>query len=221
MAAPRTDHLAGPDMGAAPTRDHGERLDAVMELVRVLGARRVVDAGCGPGLLTARLAADPQIQAVQALDPDPGVIRAARTRLAGLPPEQSGKVEIACASILDAAPRLAAFRPDLVAMVEVLEHVPPRDHARLEQAVFRVIGAPAVIVTTPNAEFNTVLGVPRSRFRHPGHKFEWTRAEFDAWARAAARRHGLAVRFADLVRPEPGIGGSSQMALFQKPKAPQ
>lgn len=218
MAASGSDQAAGPNAGAAPTPDHGERLDAVMDLVRILGARRVIDAGCGPGLLTARLAADPRIQAVQALDCDPGAIRAARARLAGLPPEQCGKGKIACASILDAAPRLAAFRPDLVAMVEVIEHVPPRDHARLEQAVFSVIGAPAVIVTTPNAEFNTVLGVPGTRFRHPDHKFEWTRAQFDAWARAAARRHGLAVRFADLVRPEPGIGGSSQMALFQKPK---
>ena len=46
--------------------------------------------------------------------------------------------------------------------------------------VFGMINPLVVIVTTPNAEFN-VLFPNFTGFRHPDHKFEWTRAQFQDW----------------------------------------
>ena len=47
----------------------------------------------------------------------------------------------------------------------------------------------AVIVTTPNAEYNVRLrDAPGRAMRHPDHRFEWTRAEFAAWADGVAGR---------------------------------
>lgn len=34
--------------------------------------------------------------------------------------------------------------------------------------------------------------------RHSGHRFEWTRAEFQSWAQAAAAAYGYSVRFEDV-----------------------
>ena len=46
--------------------------------------------------------------------------------------------------------------------------------------VFGMINPKVVIVTTPNCEFN-VLFPNFTGFRHPDHKFEWTRAQFQEW----------------------------------------
>ena len=50
------------------------------------------------------------------------------------------------------------------------------------------------IVTTPNGEFNALLGVPAHRFRHPDHRFEWGRAKFRTWAEGVAKQHGYESR---------------------------
>lgn len=47
-------------------------------------------------------------------------------------------------------------------------------------------------MTTPNFEFNVLFpdfkqGV--RKFRHPDHKFEWTRAEFEAWWEQGGGHH--------------------------------
>ena len=40
-----------------------------------------------------------------------------------------------------------------------------------------------MIVTTPNAEYNVKFEtLPAGQFRHPDHRFEWTREEFADWA---------------------------------------
>ncbi|KAJ1789931.1 Small RNA 2'-O-methyltransferase, partial [Coemansia sp. RSA 2399] len=64
---------------------------------------------------------------------------------------------------------------------------------------------------------------PDARFRDDDHKFEWTRAQFAAWAEQAAIRFGYAVELlpvgvkmrnagADFV----ACGGCTQMAIFER-----
>ena len=36
--------------------------------------------------------------------------------------------------------------------------------------------------------------LPAGEFRHPDHRFEWTRAEFASWAEGVAERYGYSVR---------------------------
>jgi SAM-dependent methyltransferase len=52
-----------------------------MALVGVRPGRRVLDVGCGPGALTAALAAQIGPSAVSAVDPSPSFVSAARSRL--------------------------------------------------------------------------------------------------------------------------------------------
>ena len=64
----------------------------------------------------------------------------------------------------------------------------------------------AVVVTTPNAEHNALYpGLAAGALRHPDHRFEWTRAEFAAWAER--RPVGDA---------DPVHGSPTQLALFRK-----
>lgn len=211
---PLNDRAAG-DCGTRPVTDqHRERLDAVLEIIRWTGARRVIDAGCGDGPLIAALSADPGIEQITGFEPDPAARRRLAATLGHMPAAQARKIEVEPLSILDTGP--CHRGADLVALVEVIEHIDIRDHRRLEQALFGDLAAGWTVVTTPNAEYNPVLGVPAHRRRHPDHRFEWTRAQFRRWAEGAARRHAQSVAFADIVRPRPGIGGSSQMAVFRR-----
>lgn len=61
-----------------------------------------------------------------------------------------------------------------------IEHLTFDDLEKLPAALFGVVKPRIVVVTTPNAEYN-VLFPNFVGFRHPDHKFEWTRSEFSDW----------------------------------------
>lgn len=72
-----------------------------------------------------------------------------------------------------------------------------------------------VIVTTPNVEYNVRFEtLPAGKFRHGDHRFEWTRAECQAWAKGVAERFGYAVRFAPVGPEDSEIGSPTQMGVF-------
>jgi len=71
-----------------------------------------------------------------------------------------------------------------------------------------------VFITTPNNEFNPLLGVPAHRFRHPGHRFEWDRRAFRRWADGVAARYRYLCACQDIAGQHPDLGGASQMARF-------
>jgi hypothetical protein len=58
--------------------------------------------------------------------------------------------------------------------------------------------------------------LPAGRLRHKDHRFEWTRAEFRAWAEATAARFRYAVRFAPIGPEDPDVGSPTQMGLFTR-----
>jgi len=93
---------------------------------------------------------------------------------------------------------------------------------RQPNPVFQSMRPTSVLITTPNADFNSLLGVPAHRFRHPDHFFEWGRQKFRSWAEGVALRNGLAVACSDLAGEHPTHGGASQMAYFKQkgPPAP-
>jgi len=192
---------------------HEERLAAVAAAVAETAARTLLDLGCGEGDLVLRLAEMPGIERITGIEIDSTRLRRAQTRLAKAPPGHA-HVQLACASLTRAHPNLAGY--DCACLVEVIEHLPPADINRLERAVFAGMRPRHVIVTTPNAEYNPVLGVPPHRFRHPDHHFEWDRPRFARWGRGVATRSGYAVAFRDICGAHPALGGASQMALFSR-----
>lgn len=195
------------------TELHRRRFAAVIEVVRASGASAVLDLGCGDGELTLALAGEPGIERLLGVDLDAVALEKLRVGLQ----EQPGitaEVDFRHASYLVPDPALRGF--DAVVMVETIEHIEPARLSTLERAVFATIRAPLVVITTPNADFNPLFGVPAHRFRHPDHRFEWGRERFARWAEGVAGRHGSAVTLDDLGGTVPGHGGPSQMAVFRR-----
>jgi hypothetical protein len=58
--------------------------------------------------------------------------------------------------------------------------------------------------------------LPAGKFRHRDHRFEWTRAEFQAWAERIGERFGYMVRFLPIGPEDITVGTPSQMGVFEK-----
>ena len=60
------------------------------------------------------------------------------------------------------------------------------------------------------------LTLGAGRFRHPDHRFEWTRQEFQDWATGIAGRFGYAVRFVAVGPEDAKVGAPTQLSVFQR-----
>lgn len=191
---------------------HIERLDAVVSALQSSGATSVLDLGCGPGELLLRLREHPQFVRLLGLDIDPRALADARAVLGldWLRPDPQLAMRLGSFEEVDA--ELTGF--DAAVMLETIEHIAPGHLPRVERAVFAGMHPGLVLVTTPNQEYNVLHGMAAGRKRHPGHYFEWTRAQFQQWASGVAQRHGYTVSFSDLGPPDPARGSSTQMASF-------
>jgi 3' terminal RNA ribose 2'-O-methyltransferase Hen1 len=193
-----------------------QRLGSVQSVLKASGARRVLDLGCGAGALLERLiredyelivGADVSVRALEQA--------ARRLRLDDMHDAQRRRISLLHSPLTYRDKRLAGF--DAAALVEVIEHFDPSRLAAAEQNVFGSARPGTVVVTTPNAEYNVRWEtLPAGQLRHPDHRFEWTRAEFVAWAQGVAARHGYAVRHLPVGPVDPEVGPPTQMAVFSR-----
>ena len=191
---------------------HEERLDAIVGHLLASGARRVLDLGCGEGELLQRLVPHPQFDRLIGIDVNEGALDAARRSLGLGSPAVSDRIQVLRGSFEVADEALAGF--DAATLVETIEHIDPRRLSRVEATVFGNMAPQIVLVTTPNQEYNVLYGLAPGQSRHPGHRFEWTRAKFMQWARGVARRHTYEVRFFGVGPSDSLHGSTTQMARF-------
>lgn len=193
------------------------RLKAVGETVRALGATSALDLGCGEGKLIRELLAESTPSRIVGMDVSFRALDVARRRLRMDRPDHGRpeRVELIHGSLLYRDRRFAGF--DVATVVEVIEHLDPPRLSAFERTVFEFARPRAVIVTTPNREFNvTWESLPAGRFRHADHRFEWSRAEFQAWSERVAARFGYRVRFAPIGPEHAEFGPPTQMAVFER-----
>lgn len=200
----------------APLRLNDVRLDAVAAALRASGAGSVIDLGCGEGRLLERLL-DADHARVVGVDVSAAALERAarRLRLDEMPERRRARLDLFQAALTYRDDRLAGF--DAAAVVEVIEHLEPDRLEAFERVVFEHARPGLVVLTTPNAEFNACFpSLPAGRFRHPDHRFEWTRAEFRGWAEALAARQGYTVDFADVGPVVAALGAPTQMGVFRR-----
>lgn len=219
-AEPAEEHAAQDSEEQAiekPIRLNDQRMERATALLRELGARSVLDLGCGEGRLIRELLKVPGLDRIVGVEVAPRVLAAAgdKLRLENIPDMKRQRVELLQGSLVYRDSRLQGF--DAAAVVEVIEHMDAERLPAFEAALFGFARPGAVIVTTPNREFNTLFEtLPADRFRHHDHRFEWTRAEFRHWAESVAEAHGYAVRFEGVGIEDPTHGHPTQVAVFTR-----
>ncbi|MER7368478.1 3' terminal RNA ribose 2'-O-methyltransferase Hen1 [Nonomuraea wenchangensis] len=189
------------------------RREAVLGKLTELGAASVIDLGCGQGELVGALLSRPAFARVAGMDVSPLAltIAARRLRLDRMPDARRARLTLFQGALTYTDKRLSGY--DAAVLMEVIEHVDPPRLAALERVVFGHARPRHVVVTTPNVEYNVRYAF-LTGLRHPDHRFEWTRAEFAAWARRVAAEHGYAVAFEPVGDDDPEVGPPTQMGVF-------
>jgi 3' terminal RNA ribose 2'-O-methyltransferase Hen1 len=197
-----------------------QRLGAVLAALKAEGARAVLDLGCGEGKLLRLLLDDRAFERIVGIDVSHRALEIAEARLHldRMSPTRRARIELLHGSLLYRDKRLHGF--DAAAVVEVIEHLDLGRLAAFTRILFEHTRPKAVVLTTPNAEYNARFpDLPAGKLRHVDHRFEWTRAEFEAWACGIAERHGYAVRFLPVGAADPALGAPTQMAIFRQREA--
>lgn len=194
-----------------------QRRDAILGALRGAGASRVLDLGCGQGQLVQALLKDVRFTEIVGVDVSVRALTIAgrRLKLDRMGERQAARVTLLQGSLTYTDKRLAGY--DAAVLSEVIEHLDLPRLPALEYAVFGSARPQAVIVTTPNVEYNVRWEtLPAGHVRHGDHRFEWTRAEFRAWAGAVAERDGYDVEFVAVGPDDPEVGPPTQMAVFSR-----
>jgi 3' terminal RNA ribose 2'-O-methyltransferase Hen1 len=191
----------------------GQRRDAVLAALAEVEAARVLDLGCGGGALLTALVKDRRFTEIVGCDVSSKALEVAarKLRLDRLPERQRDRIRLWQSALTYRDDRLRGY--DAAVLMEVIEHVDPPRLPALEAGVFGHAHPRAVVVTTPNAEYN-VHYEGLTGMRHSDHRFEWTRAEFQQWARNVADVHGYRVSFRPVGEEHETTGAPTQMAIF-------
>ena len=193
-----------------------QRLAAVVAAIKSTGAQSVVDLGCGGGKLLRELVRERQLTRIVGMDVSLRSIEraAASLRLEQLAPAARDRIELMHGSLMYRDRRLEGF--DAATLIEVIEHLDSSRLRAMERVVFESAHPKTVLVTTPNAEYNVKFeSLPAGQFRHPDHRFEWSRTEFADWATRTADRFRYSVRFAGIGEEDSVVGTPTQMAVLE------
>jgi len=207
----------GEDELEKPLSLQEQRLNTVLATLKAREAKRVLDLGCGEGKLLSKLMKDPQFEEIVGLDVSYRSLEYAKERLHldRLPQKQQERIKLLHGSLTYKDDRLHGF--DAAAVVEVIEHLDPARLSAFERVLFAHAKPGTVLITTPNIEYNTKFeNLPAGQFRHKDHRFEWTRAEFQAWAGQVGERYGYTVKFLPVGSEDSLVGAAGQMGVFTR-----
>ncbi len=212
-----TKHLEEELQIEAPLKLWEQRIGAVLSALRAVDAKTVLDLGCGEGRLIKALLPDRSFERIVGMDVSWRSLETAHRRLNldQMPPAQRKRIELVHGSLMYRDKRLDGF--DAAAVLEVIEHLDTPRLAAFERVVFECAHPRTIIITTPNSEYNVRFAtLPAGRFRHKDHRFEWTRAEFSAWASAVAERCQYNMRILPVGPEDAAVGAPTQMGVFTK-----
>lgn len=197
---------------------HDQRLTAVLGALKLTGAQRVLDLGCGEGRLLTLLLKESTFTEIVGVDVSHRALEraASRLRLDRLPPKRRERLTLLHGSLTYHDERLHGY--DAAAVVEVIEHLDPARLTAFAQMLFGFAKPQTVVITTPNVEYNVRWeNLPAGQFRHRDHRFEWSRAEFAAWAAQIAAQFDYTIEELAPVGPvDATVGAPSQMGVFRR-----
>ncbi|RZA27031.1 MAG: 3' terminal RNA ribose 2'-O-methyltransferase Hen1 [Proteobacteria bacterium] len=193
------------------------RMRSVVETLKASNCSRVIDMGCGPGVLIKELLKDRQFTDILGVDVSPHALKRAKVRLGydDLSENQKKRLSLMQGSLVYNDKRFHGY--DAIALVEVIEHIEPERLSTVERVLFEFSRPLTIIITTPNKDFNlSIKALGADRMRHRDHRFEWSAQEFQQWALGIAKQYGYSVRFQDIGRETIDSIAPTQMGVFTR-----
>jgi 3' terminal RNA ribose 2'-O-methyltransferase Hen1 len=200
-----------------PLNLNQRRMLSVVEALREVGASRVCDLGCGEGRLLELLVADPRFSDLLGLDVSVRALERAAKRLGleSMTPRQRERIRVVHGSVTYRDERISGW--DAATAIEVIEHLDPYRLDAFSNNIFGFAKPSSVVITTPNAEYNALFpALGDGKYRHPDHRFEWSRDQFHRWAGEVADRFSYSVSYKTVGDEHPVSGAPTQMAVFTR-----
>jgi 3' terminal RNA ribose 2'-O-methyltransferase Hen1 len=195
-------------------RLHTLRRQRLKEIIESRRPTSLLDLGCGDGGFLKMLLPIRGLSRLAGMDISLLSLQRAVRKL-GLEtagPALKERVQLFHGSLTYRDRRLEGY--EVCTLVEVIEHLDPPRLEALEETVFGQARPEVILLTTPNRDYNQKYGL--EGMRHSDHRFEWTRAEFQAWAEGVASRHGYKVRLEGIGEDDAECGAPSQLAEFSR-----
>ncbi|KAG8556139.1 hypothetical protein GDO81_017931 [Engystomops pustulosus] len=199
-----------------------QRYEFVKSYINTYRPKKVADLGCSECSLLHRLKFLDFIEELVGVDIDEDVLKLKGYILTPLPIhyleplERALTVTLYQGSVSEKDPALLGF--DLITCIELIEHLEADILEKFQNVLFGFMAPRAVVISTPNVEFNVLLS-EKTGFRHPDHKFEWDRKEFQNWAMNISRQYNYTAEFSGVGEAESedkDVGYCSQIAIFRK-----
>jgi 3' terminal RNA ribose 2'-O-methyltransferase Hen1 len=208
------DRETSEDIIEQPISLNQQRMEAVVATLKANGVHKIVDLGCGEGKLLKLLLKEPTFSEILGMDVTYKSLEFAQERvLEKLPTHQKGRLQLIQGSLNYRDARIAGY--DAATVIEVIEHMELDRLQAFERVLFEFARPKIAIVTTPNIEYNVKFeNLPAGKLRHPDHRFEWTRVEFQNWAKLISNRYKYSVEFGSIGNVDPDLGSPTQMAIF-------
>ncbi|XP_032073162.1 small RNA 2'-O-methyltransferase [Thamnophis elegans] len=200
-----------------------QRYHFIKQLVNKHKPKKVADLGCADCRLLWMLKFCNCIEELVGLDISEEAMKENMYMLSPLPSdylqpsERQLTVTLLQGSVAQKDPCMLGF--DMVTCIELIEHLEAKDLEKFPEVVFGFMSPAMIVISTPNSEFNYLLQTV-SLFRHPDHKFEWNRTQFQNWAVEVAARYDYTVEFTGVGEPPHGkdVGFCTQIGVFVRKK---
>ncbi len=193
------------------------RMSMVIEKLKEHEVSRLIDMGCGEGKLLKSLLSDKSFKKMLGVDVSARALNIAKAKLKwhDLPDRVKSRIDLIAGSVIYRDRRFNGF--DAMTLIEVIEHIDLNRLIHLERSVFEFASPGAVIITTPNREYNKNFeNLREGQMRHNDHRFEWTREEFENWAKEIAKKYSYQVNFFSVGPAHKAYGSPTQMGVFKK-----
>ena len=193
-----------------------QRFFMVVDTLKKVGAKRLIDLGCGEGKLIKKLLQDSSFTEIVGLDVSYRCLEIAQEKLHldRLPLRQRQRIKLLQGSLTYRDKRMFGY--DAATVIEVIEHLDlPRIKA-FERVLFEFAHPQTIIITIPNIEYNVKFEtLAAGSLRHKDHRFEWTRKQFQDWGLEVAEKFNYLVEFYPIGHEDSQVGSPTQMAVFR------
>lgn len=171
----------------------------------------IVDFGSGEGNLALQLGLINGVREILAVEPSESAMLKAMKRFDAIKQSDNFIVPTPIiGSLFYYDERLKS--KDIMILCEVIEHIDEYRLPKVMQTILSEYQPKLLIITTPNKEYNQVYEMDEA-YRHPDHRFEWTRQEFFEWCHSQ-KTSNYEVAFDGIGDEHVKYGFPTQMCLF-------
>ncbi|MBM7839265.1 3' terminal RNA ribose 2'-O-methyltransferase Hen1 [Alkalihalobacillus xiaoxiensis] len=197
-----------------PVRLNEQRYETIVSYVNSLKKKTsVVDFGSGEGKLTSQLGYIQGIQTLFAVEPsEPAMNKALKRFEKRLEDPRFLQPIPVRSSLFYYDERLQDM--DVMILCEVIEHIDEQRLPKIMDTLLDRYRPNTLLISTPNQEYNQIydMGVG---YRHPDHRFEWTRDQFKNWCETTNNGH-YDLSFTGIGEEHASFGCPTQLCCFTR-----